>query len=404
MKFLYSDIKISVNQLTLFIIIFQSIGIRFFSGIGFFTIIIIVFLNYKYVKRLPHILNFKSIILLFIYTIMSIYKEFNLNSLLFFTLLWFATSIVAYKYNIGKANFISDFKGVANIFCIYGTSSYLIITLFPNFISKVEYGMDYVSVFNIFLNSAQILTGNYYRISSLCWEPGCFQLLLSLYALILIYEKSNIKKIVWIILLLFLTGSTTGYISICILFFVYVINNKDKMIKIIPLFFVFTLTILPIILNNYEDKMRGDKMQSGIIRVRDFKVGIEMIKLNPLIGYNISKLPNDPYAQKLERSVWNSYDTYSTIDTTGYFAGGYTNGVLGIFLNWGIFLGFIIVLCFIKSPLINCYHKFFRYFFIVIFFTGMVSEPISYTTFFYLFSLSSLCIPSKLRYIKYGKA
>src|SRR5690606_19560746 len=126
MKFLWEDIRLNRGQVSLFLLIFQSIGIRFYQGIGVSLLIIVIVLNYKNLKLLldRKILSF-FILIIFV----SLFQEIDLKTIILYLLMIVTSVCVTGGYfKIGNS-FIKDFKGVANFFCLYGSITFLLLLI-----------------------------------------------------------------------------------------------------------------------------------------------------------------------------------------------------------------------------------------------------------------------------------
>lgn len=384
MIFFWEDIKLNRQQLSLFLLIFQSVGIRFFQGLGVTLLLLVIIGNYKNLKFLANarIMLFLGILILF-----CLVREIEFREIILYVLMIVSTVCVVGEYFLLSNSFIQNFKGVASFFALYASITVVLLFIIPQFFSPVSYGYKYVSFAGIFFTANSPLILNFYRISSLAWEPGCFQLITSLYLLILIYENASIKKISWLVLLQLLSGSSTGYINLIIIGVFFLFKGK-KSLGLIVLITIISGAIYPIVQSNLYDKLEGSGSGSSTIRLRDFTVGVNKIIQNPIVGFQVSKLQGDSDAKLIEDKVWEDSGNFSEIDSLGYFAGGYTNGLLGLFLNWGIPLGFWILYMFCKAPIIWTGSKLFAIFFIIIFLLSTLSEPITATSFFFLFVIS----------------
>lgn len=298
-----------------------------------------------------------------------------------------ATVCVLGRYLLIGNSFITDFKGVANFFCLYASITFLLLLILPQLFVPVNYGYNYISFGGVLFTAKSALFSGLYRMSSLAWEPGCFQLLSSLYLLITIKEKVEIKKIIWLIFIQILTGSSIGYINLVIIAAFFLMESR-KSIGLTVIVVAVSILVYPILKSNLYEKIDGSGSTSSTIRLRDFTVGIEKLKQNPVIGFPVVRLYEDTEAKAIEDRVWAQSNNYSTVDRLGYFAGGYTNGLLGLFLNWGIPIALWILYMFYKAPIIPASSKYFAVFFTTIFLLSTLSEPITFTPLFFMFPVS----------------
>lgn len=94
------------------------------------------------------------------------------------------------------------------------------------------------------------------------------------------------------------------------------------------------ILFIPILRENAVNKM-GGKDTSGVVRFRDFIVGIELIKEKPIIGhgqFTTEYLMSKDYVSKIESGLFSK----EYIKASGDMGGGYTNGLLGLIVWYGV--------------------------------------------------------------------
>src|SRR5690606_18258350 len=109
------------------------------------------------------------------------------------------------------------------------------------------------------------------------------------YLLISIREGRSTKKIVWLVVVQILTGSSMGYINLMVIGMFFLLESR-KSVGLIVTIIIFGILIYPVIQSNLYDKLEGSGSGSSTIRLRDFTVGIEKLKNNPIIGFPVAKL------------------------------------------------------------------------------------------------------------------
>ena len=379
-----------LRRLSLFCIIMQSIGIRFFGGFGIMMIIVIIFCNLRYLSRLKisHQIFLLSIIGIII--TLCILKGFGIASIINLIATILATCLFLQNYQYKNANFISDIKPILWFFSLYGFVSWCLLVIVPGIFTDIKMNLNYSTLPFIFINLGY--NGDSIpRLSSLMWEPGCTQFIINFLLIILISQKEQKSKILFLIFLVLLTRSTTGYINLLIIALLYVKINKINLAKVfIAGIFVFSIGLYSLLSNNITDKVANT---SGIIRTRDMYVGYKLTKAYPLFGIDTQNLDKNPEAQALEDEIWG---TKSWTNQFGYFAGGFTNGLFGVFLDYGLIIGLMLYWFTLKSPLIWDNRKLINpYCFYAVYFCSLIGEPISRTTLFFMFALSYLIIFQK---------
>lgn len=390
---LLSYIQKNQNELkrrsTLIAILMQTGGIRFFQGLGFILLSYIIIINIRSFKEEDKKALNKFLCLYFIWLFLAIYKDFSFSYMIDCSMAMFSAFFASLTFlHKNKSVFFIDLYAVLKLFSIQAFISIIILVIIPeSWLSDTNQIITHHTFLNIFYYTGTPVFEKITRIPGLFWEPGCMQMIANLFLCMSIIKKKNISKLLWIIFLIICTGSTAGYIILsinaCFLLFIY---PSKKIIKYIPFIALVSFLSIPIIIDNITDKTGGEN-SSGIIRQRDFLIGLDIIKNHPFIGANPETLSVNKDVQKVEDMVWDmttkSKDWVSNMD---YLAGGYTNGLMGVFINWGLLGGLIIYIYCIRTPLLN--NDKYKVLFLLVIFCSMTSEPISNTSFFYLFVTS----------------
>lgn len=383
----------TIRKISIFFVILQSIGIRFFGGFGFCLLLLIIILNRRNIVRITQINKPQTLLILMLAIfVVCIIKGFSFLSITYVFLAIMSGIMVLLNYCKNYQSFISDLKPALIFFSIYGFISWFLLLIVPGLFHSVNLGgMNYSTLGYLLYNNRP--SSEFPRLSSLLWEPGCCQFILNLLLLILVTERKALYKLVFITILILATRSTTGYINLIAIIIYYFIINRAKLLKTkyliifcIALGCISSLGLYSMMTKNISDKFLNS---SGIIRTRDFYVGLNLAMAHPIIGVDTENLKTDPEAQILEDEVWGGTNVWTS--TQGYFAGGYTNGFMGVFLDYGLILGLILYGFTLKAPIIWNNREFINpYIFYLIYFCSLTGEPISRTSMFFLFSLSFL--------------
>ena len=137
------------------------------------------------------------------------------------------------------------------------------------------------------------------RLSSIYWEPGQFQIVIMFVLCLFIDElrdfsrlRQNIRKFGILILAMFMTFSTTGYLSLGLLFFVVILfstlNKKYKLL--IPFSLIVSCVIAMFIWNTsvVQEKLAQSEDRSEetsyAIRMADNLALLEIAKSSPVFG------------------------------------------------------------------------------------------------------------------------
>ena len=201
--------------------------------------------------------------------------------------------------------------------------------------------MESTEVNNIFVRSNGIF-----------WEPGAFAIYL-IFALILqlfVLEKSNVKRIIVYIFCIIITFSTTGYLSLGVLFFAFIVSKKSnylsKKIKILFGLFAIALIVFCIFFDMsllYDSVFK--KLTSGTsgatTRYSSFYNGMRVAFDHPLFGVS---------------SNTSFYMREYVFSTDSIFRNGgtsITNTIVGQFASYGLLFGSLFVFGTFKF-LYNC--------------------------------------------------
>jgi len=230
--------------------------------------------------------------------------------------------------------------------------------------------------------------GSLARNTGILWEPGLLQLMLNLFLFYSIIHKKSLLNICLVILLIITTFSTSGFVILLFnigLFIFGRTDNKARLLINILYGILLTAALYTTMSSNIIDKVGGENT-SGLIRFRDFSIGLELIKEKPILGHGIydsEYLLSKSYVQHIEAMIF----TEGFLEISGDMAGGFTNGLIAIFTWFGLPVGCILYYLLYKNKFVGN-NGFQRSVFFAILCFSFFSEPITYTSFFLLFPLS----------------
>lgn len=378
-----------LRRTILFLMIFQSIGLRLFQGIGISLLIVIFVLclpKAKFTKAIKPFLIIE-IVYLALSAIKDIgYKDIIINSVAIFDACLFITMYRDYRI------MLDDLYNVLRIYCVQAIISIPVFFILPS----SAYIMLDPSVIPItprtfcyiFYYPMEKSALGFPRISGWCWEPGTFQLVANMFLLLKIIRKDSIKSMIWVVALILATFSTLAYVCLLLNIIVAIWNGKRKVLMTIIV--VVSLPLASgIVLTNFSEKFAEDNT-SGLIRKRDIYVGMQVMKDHPLIGYNVSDLEETQYGRNLEDIYWATTILMNyTQDNKIYYAGGYTNGFFTALMTYGLFIGLFLFYCIYRAPLFET--KKSRLCVLVFWIMSLQSEAVSVScSFFYLFVMLGL--------------
>lgn len=391
----YRDFRIDRSKLTFCLIIIQSIGPRLIEGQGIFLSIIILLLSYNGFR----LLNIKDIIILISSTLFLALNKF-LNSSFSFTNLVYQLSLIyslyiflaQYKNRIKKLQ--DDFYFTLKLFIFHAFIGYIIYLIFPSHFKPINNTINSSFYYLFYVSAGDFMSIK--RNTGFFWEPGVYQIAANYF---LFYSIKFNKKTNYLIvgfLSVISSLSTTGLLvlSINVVYFIFskIKSKKNLSLNLIILATLITLFI-PILTLNTREKI-NDQNTSGLIRLRDIYVGIELIKEKPILGHGVfdkEYLISKGYVFRIENDLFSQ----GFLESTGEMGGGYTNGLLGLAAWYGLPTALIIYFFYFKNKFIGK-SKIERLLFCSIMLISMISEPIAYTSLFLMFPFSYWILNKKL--------
>ena len=184
------------------------------------------------------------------------------------------------------------------------------------------------------------------------WEPGVYQAYLNVAILLLLFVretgKNKITKTIVLVMAVISTLSTTGYICLCIIFFLYYLEKIENrtltpfdivfiMIGIsMMLYFIGSSNIFDIVFSKLSS---GSKNRSTLTRLEDIKIYFPCWLKNPLFGYGITKSYNEAISVYSSNVAFQNYFgvsfSGSTSTTMRELSGfGIIYGIMRLVSDW----------------------------------------------------------------------
>lgn len=388
------NIVVNFRQLSLFLLIIQSCGIRFFPGQGSLLLLVIIGLGIKYfrlVTKKDCVILFT--ILIYLVLLKLINTGFTIANLIFLfgTVFQVFLFLIAYRTSEKNDMLEEDIYKMLKFFFFHALLCFIFHLLLKGlFLPTVISGYPYKTFLFLFY------VDKIGRTTGLFWEPGVLQLILNILLFMAILRNKSLLFLGLITVTILSTQSTTGFLILALNFVLFISRHinfrKPKAIFGLVLALGVGASVYSIVASNISNKFDATNT-SGLIRYRDFLIGSQMILERPIIGhgiYDYTHLVNKNYVSDIESDLFS--EIY--LAGSGEMSGGYTNGLLALFTWFGLPVGIYIYYLFFNN---NIFRK-KRFYFFAIFTLSLVSEPISYTSFFLLFPLSSLLLKNKLNY------
>lgn len=359
---------------------------------------------------------FPDVITLFLtFFLMFIKRNFLLNKKIFL-FLFFSIVIIFFSGVIVKADLL---KYLVTFFRL--STAFFVITSFGNdykeitkYLTKAIKIVVFLAFINFFITNIfyaylpeKISTGGYkvktlffifnvldhahfnvgaltlYRNQGIFWEPGILQILANILLFCnLIVQKQGINQQKIAIFTLLSTFSTAGFITFS--FILLIAFVRDISVKKIIMGIFAMIIFVPFLLQNIQNKFEGEEKGSSALRTYDMLMGMKIALSYPLTGIGINK-------ERYEEEIYKNEIEIDGISLS--IQRGNTNSFVSYCLYFGIPITLIIIYLLYNQSLFE--KKF--YFFVVIF-LSLFSEPLHITTFVFLLLFSSLKINRSIAY------
>jgi hypothetical protein len=223
------------------------------------------------------------------------------------------------------------------------------------------------------------------RNQGIFWEPGVLQIFLNLLLYLeLFYFENNKGKIIFLLLAILFTISSTGYVIASFLLLVYGIKNGYIKIRLKSL-----VTAIPIasvggffLYTNLMQKLSLENSISLAYRLFDIEKSLDIINKHYLLGLGFSPDVFTQYAYDSKLlSLSGGFIQNSFISDAGN-----TNSVLMLYVSFGLIVASIYLICIFRQTLFDRMPG-MVFVYIIIF---CFSEPLITNNFFLLIFLSGM--------------
>jgi len=378
-----------VRRIILLLIILQSIGIRALPIQGVLSgALICLVLAFRINISIGKILSF--MVLCGIYVMlaargMSSYKEVVYLTLIILLAFLFSMYVKSTWIEVEK-----DLLVVTWWLSLHGLVSYLIYLLIPDNFSTVNFSGGLFQIFGVFVIKGPDPT----RATGFCWEPGLLQYIANIGLFLGIRHSWSLWRLAVFFFTIVFTFSTAGIfvLFVNLLYFLVAFQNLRKnrrlrLFTVVATFSIFLILFMGGFYDNLNEKLSGENT-SGLIRYRDFMIGLELIKQKPFLGHGVfalEYLKSIPKVSDIDIAVLGK----EFIRSTDELAGGFTNGFVHVFSINGLIIGCFIFYLFYKNSVIRSTFR-ERITFFLISVISFMSEPITLTSFFYFFVISGM--------------
>lgn len=364
---------------TLFLVLFSGYGIHIFDGQGNVIFLIILLLNCKYLKRMPSVYVKRLAVIIAVGFLFFFLKGMTLE--LWLVRAWLIVLLLATIYKDKISSFAVDFSKLAEWSTYY---SLLHIPIYLLFNTRV-WGNNNTIAYLFYYNNADNFLG-IPRIQGYAWEPSCWSYILVINLIFVLFRNKGKKKIFISLLAILFCNSTTVIMSTAAVIAVHLWFRIRKNKWIVPVAAVAVMAVFPFVQGKLNSKLNSG---SGLARLSDFYILQDVLSTNPVLGgdaYNVST--NMLAFQSRQRALADSGLDISEVGYDGYFGEEMVNDLAALLVEWGILLGFFILLLYLKTPFLK--EKELR----LMLFVGTIAvisgTPISRTAIFFLFPMSCL--------------
>lgn len=373
------------REWAIFFLCFQGFGLRIFDGVMSGAIVLHTFIIFmlcaKNVLRLPaKIWAYYVVIILFSFCFFHLK---NVRFPIFLLAAWTSSVFVLSNYWDKRNSFIKDLSRVTHFSMIYSVM-HIPIAFLGTLLTTTNLPMHPKTFLYLFWFNKQEGLYGLNRIQGFCWEPSCWNLLLNLNLLFVLYYKKPKWLLFLNIIAIVSIMSTTGLVVMAVILISYYLLFSDVLNKKSVLVGICLFSIIsPFVYGELEKKLSNT---SGAARSGDFFIAATVMYQSPLLGGDVDNITENKAAMAARIDAWNVEGG----DFEGYMNQNMVNSFAALFVEWGLVITFLIFFCFFKTPLIP--ERKLRFLFVVIVFMVIMGTPISRTGFFYLFVFSTILL------------
>lgn len=390
---IFSKYSYKISHLSVSVLLFMNLGIRFFDGYTYFFSVILFVLNYSNIRYLNTKILKRYVCFI---TIFSVLWGVKRNDLYFPMILSYTSCfLVMLQFRYSPKVFWIILSNVLK-WCVYYTiAGFIANIIFRNYMVSTSFPMNPQTIFGIFWYYRTEYFPGIYRFQGLGWEPGIWQIMLNIYLFLQIMKGDKLNRIVLTVIAIFILFSTNGYFLLVINIFIYFIYGSFKSLQKIVVVSTFCILLGGHFLSNISAKLDTSSTLSGAARFRDLYIAYNSLTKSPFFGENLENAITDRGVASLlyEYSNLTNHDASILLDVS------YSNGLVILLIDAGLILFGFILYFYYNSKLFPSHH--FALFYMIIIFVTLFGEPFSRTSFFMLPIIYS-CISGRLRKCSYG--
>lgn len=365
--------------LTLFLTLVISYSHVFFYGQANMLLLIIIILNFKEIKTMPASYIIRLGCITALGCIFFALKGMTLELWIIRT--WIIGTILCCIYRIRITDFSRNFEKLAELSAIYSllhVPAYLLL--------DVSHYMNRPHILFLFwFNTTERFWG-VPRVTGYAWEPSCWSYILIVNLIYVLYNRKSKKHIFLALAAIAFCNSTTVLMSTAVILAVhsYFIMKRNKWT--VPFITAVAIIVFPLFEGKLNEKLNSG---SGLARLSDFYILIDVMKTSPITGANALDVSNSSLAYRArQEALSDSGLNINEVGADGYFGEEMVNDFAAILVDWGILLGPFILYLYLLTPLLK--GKELKILFLAGTIAVLSGTPISRTPIFFLFPISVL--------------
>ncbi len=372
------------------VLCFQGFGIRIFEGVmsGAIAVwfVVLVVLSWRSVRQMTMSYWLKALAIAIFYVLFCLLKGVAVPY--FLLVAWASAVVMLTHYYDGRHSFVEDMSRLTK-FCMYYSLLHIpIALLFGDNLLVTSFGMNPRTFLYLFFFNHELGIWGLPRIQGFCWEPSCWNLLLNLNLVFVLWHRERIVTVLLAIFAVVTIMSTTGLVamSVAIILYYLLTLRHRAWARTIVIATLCGLLLFPFV---YEDLERKLSIGSGKSRMGDFYIATAVLQHDPWFGGDVDNITDLSYAMEARMEMWDD-----GVYHEGFMTIGFTNGIASLLVDWGIPMMVVIIVLLFLCPLFDDWRL--RFLYVTVLLCVLVGTPVARTGFFYLHPIATILLyPTK---------
>jgi O-antigen ligase len=393
-----------LNIIIMFMLVSSTGGLLFVfnRNIAFLTLVVLIILSLLFIgKKIKKSIFFSSFLaLLVVLVLFAINFVFAINpqsltKYSFFVITIFTTVLTLFYFNNqgNKAIFINSLYFVLKLLLFHSLLSFIVYFFVKEnlFLITSEYheSLTYSYLFYYSPNEMNVINLfglDIHRNAGLFWEPGILQSYLNiLFFLEISVFKRNKRLLVLIVIGILSTYSTTGLFLLMIQA-IYFLQKEFKKNLAMILIAIVGIPLYILLSINMNEKIHGEGESSFQKRLIDLTQPFFIALENPLTGVGLDvdrfqEVREEFYINSNLNNILGKVGIEQKVETTSK---GSTNSVMYMLAGMGFPATMLFIYMFMKQQIVINH----RFIWFIITFVSVMSEPLLFRPFFFLFIIS----------------